>query len=533
MKKAVIYARYSPGANQTAQSIEGQLKVCYEYAARNGYQIMEVYKDEKRSGKGAEKRLDFQRMIRDSAKGRWEVLLVYQLDRFARNEYDDAIYREKLERNGVKIVSAMEHFSDDASGQLMRHVLVGMAAYYSRELSDKIKRGRSINAEKYLSIGANPGLGLKVVDRHIVEDKETSHYVLRIFEMYNNGITMREIVEYMNEMGVKTTKGNAFAKNSLQYILRNKRYIGTYTYQGKDTPGVLPRIVPQELFDAVQAKLEINRQSPGRGRAVEDFILSSPSKLFCGHCNTPYTGVSGTSHTGKQHRYYRKKSKKCKINYNIPKLKIEDAVINTVREMLTQGNMELIAREISALCEREQDNPNVKRLRRLIKDNEKEKANLLKSLKVGNASASAANYVFSEIDKLEKEAAELEKQVVVEENQQFGLSEVDIMYFLNHLKHGNIDDIEYRQLLINSMVNSVYLFDGYFTAIFNSSNQPVKVDVSLFDDIKRKSGSYLAQCSPLTEASKHQCLLAFYFFEANHFSRHFTLAIATLSIVLP
>lgn len=499
MKKAVIYARYSPGANQTAQSIEGQLKVCYEYAARNGYQVMEVYKDEKRSGKGTEKRIDFQRMIRDSARGRWEILLVYQLDRFARNEYDDATYRHKLEKNGVKIVSAMEHFSDDASGQLMRHVLVGMAAYYSRELSAKIKRGRSINAEKFLSIGANPGLGFKVVDRHIIEDKETSQYVLRIFEMYNNGKTMREIIEYLNSFGVKTTRGNAFSKNSLAHILRNKRYIGIYSYKGNDTPDVLPVLVPKELFYAVQDKLAVNRQAPGRGRAVEDFILSSPSKLFCGYCNTPYVGVSGTSHTGKQHRYYRKKSKKCKKNHTIQKLKIEDAVIDAVRAMLTLDNMRMIAHEISALCEQEKDNPNVKRLRRLLKDNEKEKTNLLKSLKVGKASATAANYVFSEIDKLEKEAAELEQQVNVEENQQFGLSEVDIMYFLNHLKNGNIDDIEYRQLLINSMVNSVYLFEGYFTAVFNSSNQPVKVDVQLLDEIKNAAGaegSYLSQCRP-------------------------------------
>jgi hypothetical protein len=380
-------------------------------------------------------------------------------------------------------------------------MLVGMAAYYSRELSDKIKRGRGINAEKYLSIGANHGLGYKVVDRKIIEDKETSHYVLRIFEMYNAGKTMKDIAEYMNSMGVKTIRGNPFVINSLQHILRNKRYIGTYTHNEVETPGVLPVLVPEELFNAVQTKLAINSKSPGRGRAVEDFILSSPSKLFCGYCNAPYTGVSGTSHTGKQHRYYRKKSKECKKNHTTPKAKIEDAGINTMRDMLTPDNLKIIAFEISALCEREKDNPNVKRLRRLVKDNEKEKANLLKALKAGSASPTAASYVFTEIDRLEKEVVELEKQVMVEENQQYGLSEVDIMYFLSHLRSGNIDDIEYRKLLVDTMVNSVYLYDGYYTAIFNSSNQPVKVDVDLLDEINDNTGvgvgSYLSPCSPV------------------------------------
>lgn len=499
MKKAVIYARYSQGANQTMQSIEGQLKVVYEYANREGYQIVEEYKDAKRTGKSAEQREEFQRMIRDSARGRFEYVLVYQFDRFSRNKYDNAIYKDKLSRNGVKVISAMEQVSQDASGILMETLLEGMAHYYSAELSQKIKRGRDISAEKYFSLGSNPGLGFKIEDKRIIEDKETSGVVLRIYEMYANGKTMKEIIEYLNEKRVKTTKNNEFTKNSLRTILRNKRYCGTYSYKGIETPDVLPRLVPQELFDKVQMRVAFNCKAPGRGKAVESFILSSPSKLFCGHCLVLYTGVSGTSKTGKLHSYYKKKSKDCLKNATIKKHKIEDAVIAAVRAMLTPDNLKLIAKEISKLCEQEKDNPNVKRLRRLIKENEKAKINLLDSLKVGKATATAASYVFDEIDKLEKEVTELEKQIAVEENMQFSLSEVDIMYFLNHLKNGNIDDIEYRQLLVGSMVNSVYVYDDYFTAVFNSSNQPVRVDVNLLDEIKENSGSYVAQSAPLYE----------------------------------
>lgn len=505
MKKAVIYARYSPGGQQTAQSIEGQLKVCREYANREGYHIMDEYTDQKLTGKTADKRPDFQRMIADSDRGRWEYVIVYQLDRFSRNKYDNAIYKEKLKRNGVKVISAMERVNtEDASGILMETMLEGMAAYYSQELSQKIQRGRSINASKHLSLGSNPGLGFKVVEKQIVVDDANAHHVVRVFEMYANGATMLEIIEYLNNMGAKTSHGRPFTKNSLWTILRNKRYAGIYSYKGVDTPDALPRIVPQALFDQVQKRLVENIGAGGRGKAVEDYILSG--KLFCGHCLAPMTGTSGTGKSGKLHSYYKEKNKGCK-NLTVTKHRIEDKVIEVVRDMLTEDNQRVIAREISALCEQEQDNPNLKRLQRLLKENGKQKANLLESLKVGKASATAANYVFGEIDRLEKESAELEKQTALEEDRRYSLDEADIMYFLSHLKNGNLDSLEYRKLLVNAMVNSIYVYaddnGGHkLTVIFNVSNQPpVQVDVSLLDEIRDNGGSYASLLSPPNNAA--------------------------------
>lgn len=149
-----------------------------------------------------------------------------------------------------------------------------------------------------------------------------------------------------------------------------------------------------------------------------------------------------------------------------------------------------------------------------MKENSKQKANLLESLKVGKASATAANYVFSEIDRLEKEAAELEKQTMVEEDRNYGLDEVDIMYFLSHLKNGDPDELEYRKLLVNAMVNSVYIYSGNdgghkVTIIFNVSNQPpVKVDVSLLDEIRDNGGSYTSLSSPPQQSNPNPLSLS-------------------------
>ena len=151
----VIYARFS-SHSQTEQSIEGQLKVCYEYAKSNGYTVVGEYIDRAQSGT-TDNRMEFQRMISDSDKHTFEGVLVYQLDRFARNRYDSAINKSKLKKNGVRVISAKENIADDPSGILVEGVLESMAEYYSAELSQKIHRGMAINAETV----AIPGLALR------------------------------------------------------------------------------------------------------------------------------------------------------------------------------------------------------------------------------------------------------------------------------------------------------------------------------------------------------------------------------------
>ena len=148
----VIYARFS-SHSQTEQSIEGQLNTCYEYARSHGFTVIREYIDRAQSGT-SDNRSSFQQMINDSVHHAFQGVLVYQLDRFARNRYDSAIYKARLKKNGVRVMSAKENIADDASGILVEGVLESMAEYYSVELSQKILRGMKINAEKCLSNGS-------------------------------------------------------------------------------------------------------------------------------------------------------------------------------------------------------------------------------------------------------------------------------------------------------------------------------------------------------------------------------------------
>ena len=150
---AVIYARFS-SHSQREQSIEGQLRDCYEYAKRYDINIVGEYIDRAISGM-TDDRPDFQRMIADAPKKQFERIIVWKLDRFARNSYDSAHYKSLLRKNGVKVISATETISEGAEGILLESMLEGMAEYYSVELAEKTLRGMKENA---LACKSNGGL---------------------------------------------------------------------------------------------------------------------------------------------------------------------------------------------------------------------------------------------------------------------------------------------------------------------------------------------------------------------------------------
>lgn len=123
MKTAVIYARCSSDS-QTEQSIEGQLRVCQDYAKNNDILIVDTYIDRAMTGTN-DMRPDFQRMIKDSNKRQWDYVLVYKLDRFSRNKYETTIHKHTLSNNGVKVISAMENIPDSPEGIILESLLEG------------------------------------------------------------------------------------------------------------------------------------------------------------------------------------------------------------------------------------------------------------------------------------------------------------------------------------------------------------------------------------------------------------------------
>ena len=261
---AVIYARYSSDSQREA-SIEGQLRDCKDYAEKNGITVVGTYIDRAYSAK-TDDRPDFQRMIKDSGKKIFDVVLVWKLDRFARNRFDAVNYKYQLEKNGVHLVSAMEPISQGPEGIMVESMLIGMAEYYSAELALKVARGERENALQCKYNGGVVPLGFTIgkEDRLYHIDPETAPIVQEIFTRYANGEPAEKIAASLNERGLRTRTGKPFVKNSFFQIFRNRRYIGEYRYKDIVTPGGIPAIVDEDLFDRVQQRFEQNRIAHGR-----------------------------------------------------------------------------------------------------------------------------------------------------------------------------------------------------------------------------------------------------------------------------
>lgn len=489
----VIYARFS-SHNQTEQSIEGQLKVCYDYAAQHDYRVIGEYIDRAISGK-TDDRPQFQQMIADSSKRLFEGVLVYQLDRFARNRYDSAVYKKRLKKNGVRVFSARENISDDASGILIESVLEGMAEYYSAELAQKIKRGMDLNGEKCLVTGGGTALGYKIdkATKKYVIDEATAPIVKRIFEMYADGATVADICRYMNSHGVTTSRGNEFNKNSLRKMLQNKRYIGIYTYKGTETPGGIPQIIDDELFQRVQEKMQRNKKAPARARAKDEYLLTT--KLFCGYCKEMMTGYGGTGKNGKQHHYYICNGVKRKSGCHkktVRKQYIEDLVIDVCRQMLTAENIDIIIQKLSEELEKQPQNVELEAYQKELKAVEKKRANLLNAVTECDIDV-VRKSLYEQLAAIEERRAELEFNISVEKSKDVKITPNMIRFFLESLKDGSADDPAYRRALIAVFVNKIYLYDHKLTIHVNTGGDLVEITGEIIDSIEKSDAE--AACS--------------------------------------
>ncbi len=472
MKKTVIYARYSPGSKQTYQSIEGQLAECYAYAQRNDLTIVHEYIDEHLTGT-SDKRDQFLQMIEDSKKKGFAYVLVYQLDRFARNRYDSATYKAKLKKNGVRVLSAKENITDDASGILIEGVLESMAEYYSAEFSQKVKRGIAMSAAKCKYFGGVIPLGYKVnAEKSFILDEELAPVVKTVFEMFVAGSNYAELIRYLNGRGVKTTKGGEFNKNSFQRILSNRRYLGKYIYQGKETDGGIPQLIDDDLFEEVQRVSAKYAAAPSRDKAKVEYILSE--KLICGHCGNKITGISGTSHNKTIYNYYKCVGvSKCGCRKRaIRKQDLEDEVITAITGdgsernrygVLTDEFIDSVAAETYLLIQAERNDSEIKRLESLIAENQKAINNLMQALMHGKAT----NIILSQIKKLENENAELNNTIAAQKAVQINYSYADIRQWLLHFRALDYTKIKYRKDLIDIFIYRIVLYDDKMKILFH------------------------------------------------------------------
>ncbi len=457
MKTAVIYARYS-SENQTEQSIEGQLRVCTEYAKTHDILILDTYIDRAMTGTN-DLRPDFRRMIKDSAKKSFQLVLVYKLDRFSRNKYEMAMHKKTLKDNGVKVISATEFIPDTPEGIIFESMLEGYAEFYSAELSQKVRRGMNETRLKGNFTGGRLPYGYRVENKKVKIDEDRAEVVRYIFEQYACGMYVKNIIYNLTEKGI-TYFGKPFERSTVYNILKNEKYAGIYRFNGQIFENMFPKIVDDETYEKVRAKIRKNKY--GKRSVKVTYLLRH--KLKCGYCGQSINAECGTSQNGEKKYYYkcwgRKHNNGCKKTV-IRKDILESIVLeNVVGALSDPQTMNEIVSGLMAEQERQARESSILNL--ILKEKRQVDTaleNLLNAIEQGIIS----NSTNKRLHELERRQEELERQILIERSKQaIQIPEQEVrQFYQSTLK------LE-PQLLIDMLVKEIVLYDDKIDIIFNS-----------------------------------------------------------------
>lgn len=461
MENAVVYARYS-SHNQTEQSIEGQLSAARKYAELKEYNIVKEYCDRAKTGTN-DNREAFQQMLSDCKSHAFTVIIVWKVDRFGRNREEITFNKYRAKKQGVRVEYIAENITEGPEGVILESVLEGMAEYYSLQLSQNVKRGHLESAKKYHAIGGRLPLGYKLgPDNEYMIDSETAPIIQLIFDKYNAGQTMAEIIRYLNENGYRNRKGALFTKNSLPSILSNERYIGTYIF--KDVirqENAIPAIISKEQFETVQRMKERNRRMPSSRWSYSKYLLTE--KLFCGECGSPMVGKSGYGKQKVKYNYYTclKHVKKECGKKSVRQDMLEKIVIDEVMSVLSDPDSFDYIVELIWKHRKESDklSTEIENITLNLNKTEAAIANLVKSVEQGMP----YNLVQDRMQELTDEKtmyAKLlgEKQI----SQKSALTKEEIReyygQFINASHHTDLFFTENKSI-IDCLINRIYLYD--------------------------------------------------------------------------
>lgn len=290
---AVIYARFSCSKQREA-SIDDQIRECRGYAERNGITIVREYADHARSGK-TDDRPAFQEMIANA--GESDLVLVYMMDRFSRDQYDAPIYKQELKRKGVRLVSAMEYIGESPEAVIYEKLLEGLAACESAKTSARAKRGMHGNALKCHHNGVHVfGYDANEDGSYSINDEQAA-YVVEAFERRARRESFGAIASDFAERGVVTYRGNPCGRTMVENMIKSEKYAGVYSFGDVRVPDGMPRIVPDELWAAANS-------AKTRRRAMKRREYPLSGKTICAACGRSMSGHSCRNHQGIRYDYY-------------------------------------------------------------------------------------------------------------------------------------------------------------------------------------------------------------------------------------
>ena len=392
------YCRVSTDKSDQLNSLETQKEFFLEYTKRTGDNLIKLYADEGISGTKIKNRKEFQRMLADAEKGLFDMVVVKDISRFARNTVDLLQSVRKLKSLGIETQFLTANMTSMGNSEFVLTIFGALAQEESANTSKRIKFGKKMNAEKGRVPNIVFGYDKTIGDYFNLSINENEAKAIRqIFQWYTEeGYGGSKIANMLNERGIKTKRGNNWSQNAVCRILTNEIYTGkiingkeeiadflTGQRKEKDESEWLVtirpelRIIEPEMYEKAQEILK-RRAKPrrlGTDGKREKFSrkYAFSCMLECGFCGGTLTRRSW--HSGSQYNKViwqcvtaTKKGKKfCPDSKGIAEETIEQAFIESYR-LLCQNNKDVLDEFIARTEETLSDSNASKQLAKVEKD---------------------------------------------------------------------------------------------------------------------------------------------------------------------
>ena len=337
-----------------------------------------------------------------------------------------------------------------------------MAEYYSAEFSQKVRRGMNESRLKGQYTGGFVVYGYDLVNKKIVINEHEADIVNLIFQRYESGVSVKDIIAELNEKGIMNKYGRPFAINTIHHILENEHYTGIYRLRDEVFTNIYPRIISDELFNLVKDKKEANKY----GGRKPDVIYLLSKKIKCGYCGRPVNGITGTSKTGKIKRYYccagvygRKGCKKKYTNKEdlesdviqaLQRAFLDDVTISKLADMVLDANKKRI-----------ENNSVISLLQKELKQVNSAINNMLAAIEKGVVTESTTK----RLKELEVKQADLREKIVLEQSKEkLNISKNEVVHYLKKAQLSTIEK------MTKMLIKQIVLYDDKIEIYCNYTN---------------------------------------------------------------
>ena len=366
--RAAIYARKS-AEDEKETSLSTQIDHCKEVISKYEFiQLVKIFSEDNVSGMFTDGRKEYKHMMEMAEEQKIDVIIVMKLDRLARDLADSSTAVKLLKSYGCHLIAGDDVSNPNTpSGEFLRSIMFAQAQFHARRVASDVMASECKNAKDGKNAGGIAPYGLKLVNQRFEIDENEAPAVKIIFERYISGKSYKKIIDELSQLGYKTRNGNKFSYSTINDMLKNDKYYGTYVYNREGSKRRKNRVVNEEfdevrnanaikpiieksLFDKASELIKSRQNCAPRQNSNPSFVLTG--KIICKNCGKSMCGESQTGgRSKKKRRIYQcpnhttRKDNVCstkEINADYLENAVKELIINSINDYMTSSNLESI-----------------------------------------------------------------------------------------------------------------------------------------------------------------------------------------------